>query len=133
MKPWVRTVAPGFLVGYTVTRLGFADYNELHRMLIFKDLRLVFAFACGVGATFALFKLAGRRLHLQPVRFRKGTISGAVLFGIGWALAGACPGVALVQVAQGVWPAFVSFFGMLTGMWLHKRWMGGKASSGGAC
>lgn len=133
MKPWVRTIAPGFLVGYTVTRLGFTDYNELHRMLIFKDLRLIFAFACGVGTTLAVFKLAGRRIPFQPVRFRKGTLLGAVLFGVGWALAGACPGVALVQVAQGVWPAFVSFFGMLAGMWLHKRWTGGKASNGGSC
>ena len=118
---WLRTLIPGLLLGFTVGRLGFADYNELHRMLLFADLRLVLAFAAAVGVSIVLFWLFRGRLHLAPVLFHKGTISGAVLFGIGWAVTGACPGVALVQIGQGIWAAFITLAGIFAGSWIHGR------------
>ena len=119
--PWIKTVVPGLLLGFTVARLGFADYNELHRMLLFRDLRLLFAFATAVGLSIAFFAILRNRLKLGNVRFHPGIIPGAVLFGIGWALTGACPGVALVQIGQGTWPALISFSGILTGAWLQSK------------
>ena len=118
---WVRTIIPGLLLGFTVGRLGFADFNELHRMLIFRDLRLLLAFAAAVSLSIVLFALLRGRLKLAPVSFHKGTVPGAVLFGIGWAVTGICPGVALIQIGQGIWLAFVTLAGILTGTWLHSR------------
>jgi uncharacterized membrane protein YedE/YeeE len=122
VKPtWIRTLIPGLLLGFTVGRLGFADFNELHRMLVFRDLRLLLAFAAAVSLTMALFALFRGRLGLAPVRFHKGTILGAALFGIGWAVTGVCPGVALIQIGQGIWPAFTTLAGIFTGIWIHSR------------
>jgi uncharacterized membrane protein YedE/YeeE len=41
---------------------------------------------------------------------------GGVLFGIGWALTGACPAVAFVQLGEGRWPAAFTLLGMLAGI-----------------
>ena len=118
---WLKTLFPGLLLGFTVGRLGFADFNELHRMLLFRDPRLLLAFASGVGLAIVLFAIFRRRLTLSPVRFHKGTVSGAVLFGIGWAVTGVCPGVALIQIGQGIWLGSVTLAGIFAGIWLHSR------------
>lgn len=118
---WIRTLLPGLLLGFTVGRLGFADFNELHRMLLLRDLRLLLAFAAAVGLSVALFTLFRAHLKLAPMRFHKGTIPGAALFGIGWAVTGVCPGVALIQIGQGIWPAFATLGGILAGAWIQER------------
>ena len=118
---WLRTFFPGLLLGFTVARLGFADFNELHRMLLFRDLRLLLAFAAAVSLSIALFAIFRGRLKLAPVRFHSGTIVGAVLFGIGWAVTGVCPGVALIQIGQGIWWAFATLSGIFLGTWIHSR------------
>ena len=49
-------------------------------------------------------------------------ISGAVIFGIGWGLAGYCPGPAVVSLASGRPEVFVFVTAMVTGM-IAVRWM----------
>jgi uncharacterized membrane protein YedE/YeeE len=79
------------------------------------------AFAFGVSLTIVGFAFLRRRLNLDPVRFHKGTIPGAALFGIGWAVTGVCPGVALIQIGQGIWMALVTLTGIFAGIWIHSR------------
>lgn len=112
---WTKTVVPGVLLGFTVSRLGFTDYAELRRMLLFRDLRLLLAFAAAVALAVVLFAVLRRRLALGPVRFHPGLVPGAVAFGVGWAVTGACPGVVLAQLGQGTAPALVSLAGVLLG------------------
>jgi uncharacterized protein len=48
-------------------------------------------------------------------------IAGGVLFGIGWALAGFCPGPALVSMGRGLSQAWWFGAAMVAGMVLHDR------------
>ncbi len=48
---------------------------------------------------------------------------GGALFGVGWALAGYCPGPALASVLTGGGDAIVFVLAMGVGMWLAKRWV----------
>lgn len=48
-------------------------------------------------------------------------ILGAVLFGVGWGLAGFCPGPVIVGVGLGLAKAFVFVLAMLLGMFLAKK------------
>lgn len=48
-------------------------------------------------------------------------LMGAVLFGLGWGLAGYCPGPALAALAAGVDSAFWFVPAMLAGAWLQSR------------
>ena len=47
-------------------------------------------------------------------------VAGAVLFGIGWGIAGFCPGPALVAVGMGLPKAFIFFAAMLAGMGIFE-------------
>lgn len=48
-------------------------------------------------------------------------IAGGVLFGIGWGIAGFCPGPALVALGSGLGAAWIFVIAMLVGMVLHDR------------
>lgn len=50
-------------------------------------------------------------------------ILGAALFGIGWGLAGFCPGPAIVGVGLGFFKAIIFVVAMLIGMFLAKKFI----------
>ncbi|MEI7917570.1 MAG: YeeE/YedE family protein [Methylophilaceae bacterium] len=51
----------------------------------------------------------------------KELIIGSVLFGAGWALAGFCPGPALVALGAGYKEAFIFVMAMIVGMYIHDH------------
>ena len=53
----------------------------------------------------------------------KRLLAGGVLFGLGWGLAGFCPGPALVALSAGMADAWIFVPAMLAGMALHDRFM----------
>lgn len=50
-------------------------------------------------------------------------VTGGVLFGIGWGIAGFCPGPALVALGSGVGSAGIFVAAMLLGMVLHDKFL----------
>ena len=92
-------------------------------------LALVMAAALIVsGAGFALARQQKQPMltaqHLWPTRtdVDRSLVVGSVLFGLGWGLAGLCPGPALVNIA-GLWPSVIVFvLAMTAGMILKDLW-----------
>lgn len=87
------------------------------------SLALVMGGAISVG--FFAFRLAGRRLTSlrgQPLQLPatrsvdRRLLIGSALFGVGWGLAGICPGPALVLLGTGAAQGFVFVLAMLAGM-----------------
>ena len=65
--------------------------------------------------------LLGEALHLPMRRdIDRPLILGAAIFGIGWGLAGYCPGPALAATTIGHWEPFVFIAAMLCGSMAHK-------------
>lgn len=112
----------GLLMGMSLTFIGFADYGELHRMFVFADLRLLLVFAGGVALSMVGFAVLARGEKLARKPLHKGSVPGGILFGLGWAITGACPSVALVQLGGGYLPALVTMAGIVMGV-LAYRWM----------
>lgn len=50
-------------------------------------------------------------------------IAGGVLFGIGWGVAGYCPGPAIVAASSGAASGALFLVAMLAGMIVHDRWL----------
>jgi uncharacterized membrane protein YedE/YeeE len=48
-------------------------------------------------------------------------LSGAVIFGIGWGLAGFCPGPAIAALASGEPGVYLFVAGMIGGQWISRR------------
>lgn len=126
--------ALGIAFGFALSFIGFSDWGEVHRMFTFQDLRLVLVFGGAVTVNAIALNLLvkdARRVHPKPLH--RGTIIGGVLFGLGWALCGACPSIVLVQLGEGQVPALATLVGVLAGTSLygavHARWF--RWDSGG--
>lgn len=66
--------------------------------------------------------LLSLRLHLPTRRdIDPSLVLGAAIFGIGWGLAGICPGTALVGAASGSLSTLAFVAAMLAGMYLQHR------------
>jgi uncharacterized membrane protein YedE/YeeE len=102
-----------------LSRVGFTRYGELHAMLTLQDARLILAFAGAVALSAIGYRLVGERATPGPVSPR--LIVGGVLFGLGWAVAGACPGVVFVQLGEGKLWALVTLGGVVAGTHLGAR------------
>lgn len=124
----------GLLFGLGLLLSGMADP---HKVLGFLDLAGAWdpSLALVMGGAIALglpgFALARRRSHSllgAPMQLptRKAVdaplLIGAALFGIGWGLAGYCPGPALVGAAAGLGSAAIFSVAMLAGMLLFGLW-----------
>lgn len=59
---------------------------------------------------------------LPPQRIDGRLIAGAALFGLGWGLAGLCPGPAMAALAFGGTPFLIFFASMVAGMLLFALW-----------
>lgn len=87
------------------------------------------AVAVGIGA-FALARRQRRAWNGEAIDLPGGRridarlVLGGVLFGIGWGVAGYCPGPALVALGAGQADAALFFVAMLGGMALHDRFLG---------
>ena len=51
--------------------------------------------------------------------FTKGMVYGSVLFGMGWAITGACPGPLFAQMGAGFSVVIITFLSALAGTWLY--------------
>jgi len=87
------------------------------------SLAFVMAGAIAVGAVaFAVanrraVSLLGAEMRLPSARYiDRRLVLGSVVFGIGWGVAGFCPGPALVSLGMGEFKAFVFVAAMLAGM-----------------
>ncbi len=116
----------GLAMGIVLAFSGLTDYAQMHSLFILENTRLMLVFGATIGLSMALFLLLTRGHPHARKAFTRGTIPGSVLFGIGWALTGACPSVAPIQVGEGQLAAIATVAGILVGVWAYRRGTAGK-------
>ena len=52
-------------------------------------------------------------------KFNKGQIYGGLIFGLGWALTGACPGPLFAQIGTGAFVIIVALISAIAGTWVY--------------
>lgn len=117
--------------GVVLSRIGFSSWDQVHAMFTFSGFNLLIAFVVAVVILAVGWPLAARFASDPPSwpsrSIHPGTVAGGVLFGAGWALSGACPSIALVQIGEGQLAALWTVGGILLGNWLYaivnERWL----------
>ncbi len=125
MTSKARIFLVGLAFGIVLVKSEVASWFRIQRMFRFEEpyMYLVLGSALGVGViAMALIRrigvrdLDGRRIVYEPKRYHTGVIVGGALFGMGWAITGACPGPIYAQIGSGEWPALATLGGALIGM-----------------
>lgn len=132
MRPLAFALIAGALFGAGLAVSGMADPQRVRGFLdLFGSWDPTLAFVMG-GALIPMAiawrvqkrmpsPMAAERFALPTVRdLDPRLIGGAALFGIGWGIAGLCPGPAIADLAIAPVPAAIFVVAMLGGMTLHR-------------
>lgn len=119
----------GAVFGFLVSRAGATTFDFYAKLFLFQDMQLLWVIASAVVvgvAGVSILKASGTRAlltgdalvyEIKPMR--KGVVPGALIFGVGWGLAGACPGTAPAMLGEGKLAAGFTIIGILLGTYLY--------------
>ena len=121
----------GTVFGFLLSRAGATTFDFYAELFLFTNLQLLWVIATaglvGIVGT-ALFKRVklraiadGELLSFHGKPMRKTLVLGALLFGIGWGVSGACPGTAPAMLGEGKMLAGFTLIGILIGTYLYGR------------
>lgn len=82
------------------------------------------AVVVGVISVFLIKKLNARTIYGERITFtdktfNKGQIIGGLIFGLGWAITGACPGPLFAQIGTGALVITVTLLSAIAGTWVY--------------
>jgi hypothetical protein len=133
MKQHVVALLAGVLFG---VGLGLSQMIDRDRVLGFLDVTgiwdptLLFVLGGAVAVTVIAFRFVLRMPHpVLDAKFRLPTrndidrplVIGAAIFGIGWGIAGYCPGPGITALVLGIWNPVIFMLALLAGS-LTYRW-----------
>lgn len=70
---------------------------------------------------FNIKTMDGETVVIHPKKFNKGQIYGGLIFGLGWAITGACPGPLFAQIGVGATVVAVTLLSAIAGTWVYGR------------
>lgn len=114
----------GVVFGFLLQKGGVAKYHILIGVLILEDFTVIkvmlSAIIVGMIGIFAMYRLGMVELHLKPTRY-VANILGGLLFGVGFALIGYCPGTGAAALGQGNYDAIGGVLGLMAGSYLYAE------------
>ena len=129
--PWwhnLKYSAWGILFGVVFVKAEIISWFRIQEMFRFESFHMygVIGTAVVVGAISVLLirRVQAKTIYGEPVvipakPFNKGQIVGGLLFGLGWAITGACPGPLFAQVGAGYGVVIVTFMSAVAGTWVY--------------
>jgi len=128
----MRTIAYlfiGVFFGITMYKSEAASWFRIYEMFRFEAFHMYgiigSALALGVLGIFLIKKLSIKSFFKQPIQFQDKEKSiaryliGGVLFGLGWGLAGACPGPMFTLIGSGAFSILIVIAFALLGTYLY--------------
>lgn len=129
MKNYLKASLFGLIFGFLLQKGGVTKYHILEGQLMLVDFTVmkVMLSAIIVGALgFHILRFLGRvKAHVKPTQLLA-NVSGGVIFGVGFAFAGYCPGTGAAALGQGDFHALYYMGGMLLGSFVYaefSRWL----------
>lgn len=117
----------GIIFGFLLQKGGVAKYHVLLGVLLLEDMTVIkvmlTAIIVGMIGVLSMHRLGLVELHLKPTRYAA-NIFGGLLFGVGFALIGYCPGTGAAALGQGNYDAVGGVLGLIAGSYLYAELSG---------
>ena len=125
----VLYIIVGTFLGVILYKSEAASWFRIYEMFQFDSFHMygIIGSALAVGIVLVQWikrskvkSFFGEPIHIQD-KERSFTryMVGGTLFGLGWALAGACPGPIYILVGAGYWPILIVLFGAVMGAFIY--------------
>ena len=124
----VKYLIVGVLFGIIFVKAEVVSWFRIQEMFRFQSFHMygIIGSAIFTGAVsvwlikrFNIRTIYGEKIEFHPKKFNKGQIYGGLLFGLGWALTGACPGPLFAQVGTGAAVVGVTILSAIAGTWVY--------------
>lgn len=128
MKKNLTYILAGIAFGIILTKSEVISWFRIRSMFLFQEahMYLIIASAIFVGiiSVMLLKKFSAKSLDGQDIdyagkAYHRGFVYGGLIFGVGWAITGACPGPIFAQIGTGAYPAVFTLVGALAGAYLY--------------
>ena len=129
--PWwynFKYLAAGALFGIILVKAEVVSWFRIQEMFRLKSFHMFgvigSAVLVGMLSVWIIKKFNVKTIYGEPVeipkkKFSKGQIYGGLIFGLGWALTGACPGPLFAQIGTGATVIIVTLFSAISGTWVY--------------
>lgn len=129
--PWwynLKYAAVGVLFGLVFVKAEIVSWYRIQEMFRLESFHMygVIGTAVVVGALsvflikkFKVKTIHGEEITFQDKTFNKGQVIGGLLFGLGWAMTGACPGPLFAQIGTGAFAIAVTLLSAVAGTWVY--------------
>jgi uncharacterized membrane protein YedE/YeeE len=125
----LKYIIPGILFGIVMTKSEAVSWFRIQEMFRFESFHMygIIGVAVILGAitTFLLKKLNTKSFDGAGIVFApKGRsimryIIGGTIFGLGWAMTGACPGPMFTLVGHGIWTILIVILSAVLGTYVY--------------
>lgn len=131
-KQLVLGLVIGIAFGFLLQKGGVAKYEVLLGALLLTDFTvmkiMLTAIVVGMVGIFSMHTMGWVKLHVKPTRYAANVIGG-LLFGIGFAVLGYCPGTGAAALGQGNGDAVAGILGLMAGSYLYAELSGPLAAT----
>ena len=130
-QPWwhnFKYSAAGILFGIALYKGEARSWFRIQEMFRFESFHMYgiigTAVIVGMISVFIIKKfniktMNGETIVFPKKKLNKGNIIGALLFGLGWGITGACPGPLYVQIGAGYLAVIVTLLSAILGTWVY--------------
>lgn len=130
-QPWtsnLKYLVIGVLFGIIFVKAEIISWFRIQEMFRLQSFHMygVIGSAVMVGMLsvwiirrFNLKTIQGETVVIPKKEFNKGNIYGGLLFGLGWAITGACPGPLFAQIGYGATAIIVTLLSAVAGTWVY--------------
>lgn len=126
---FIKFLLLGIVFGIVMTKSEAVSWYRIQEMFRFQAFHMYgiigTAVTMGVTGVALIKKFRMRDYHGNPILFNPKEKSvaryliGGSIFGLGWALSGACPGPMVVNIGYGYWAMAIVFFFAIVGTYLY--------------
>ncbi len=125
----LKYIILGLLFGLILTKTEAISWFRMQEMFHFQSFHMygIIGSAIVTGMLsiqiikrFNIKTITGKPITIEPKIFDKGAIYGGLIFGMGWAFTGACPGPIFAQIGTGATIAIVILASAIAGTWAYS-------------
>ena len=118
----------GFIFGFILIKAEVVSWFRIQEMFHFQAFQMYGIIGCAVVVgmisvwiikKYNIKTINGEEIKIAPKEFSKGNIYGGLIFGLGWALTGACPGPLYALVGSGMLVAVVMLMSAVFGTFIY--------------
>lgn len=129
--PWwynFKYAAVGLVFGIAFVKAEIISWFRIQEMFRLQSFHMYGVIGTGVVLgvisvwlikRFKIRTIHGETIEFHDKTFNRGQIYGGIVFGLGWAMTGACPGPLFAQVGTGAFAVFSIIVSAVAGTWVY--------------